>query len=202
MNKLQKIIIGFAVLMVLFGAITKMVDTIRKQRAEIGRLERNIEAMNDVQIEYKTKLGDAAVKRKALEMSHKELKKTNSDLYKEVDALNVRVKDALSATRTVTKTVIKEVVRTDTVAGELIAGELIAGELIAEYRDAWNTIQARVKQDSTELIYQGRDTITGVITVRKKRFLFFRWGVKAIERDISNKNPNSKIDIDIAVVLK
>lgn len=195
MNKLQKIIIGFAVLMVLFGAITKMVDTIRKQRAEIGRLERNVEAMNGAQIEYKTKLGDAAVKRKALEMSHKELKKlkkTNADLYKEVDALNVRVKEALSATRTVTKTVIKEVVRTDTVAGELIA----------EYRDAWNTIQARVKQDSTELSYEGRDTITGVITVRKKRFLFFRWGVKAIEHDISNKNPKSKIDIDIAVRLK
>ena len=195
MSKLQKIIIGFAVLMVLFGAVTKMVDTIRKQRAEIGRLERNVEAMNDVQIEYKTKLGDAAVKRKALEMSHKELKKlkkTNADLYKEVDALNVRVKDALSATRTVTKTVIKEVVRTDTVAGELIA----------EYRDAWNTIQARVKRDSTELSYQGRDTITGVITVRKKKFLFFRWGVKAIEHDISNKNPKTKIDIDIAVKLK
>lgn len=195
MNKLQKTIIGFAVLMVLFGVVTKMVDTIRKQRAEIGRLERNVEAMNDVQIEYKTKLGDAAVKRKALEMSHKELKKlkkTNADLYKEVDALNVRVKDALSATRTVTKTVIKEVVRTDTVAGELIA----------EYRDAWNTIQARVKQDSTELSYQGRDTITGVITVRKKKFLFFRWGVKAIEHDISNKNPKTKIDIGIAVKLK
>ena len=158
--------------------------------------------MNDVQIEYKTKLGDAAVKRKALEMSHKELKKTNADLYKEVDALNVRVKDALSATRTVTKTVIKEVVRTDTVAEELIAEELIAEELIAEYRDAWNTIQARVRRDSTELSYQGRDTITGVITVRKKRFLFFRWGVKAIEHDISNKNPKSKIDIDIAVKLK
>lgn len=197
MSKLQKIIIDFAVLMVLFGAITKMVDTIRKQRAEIGRLERNVEAMNDAQIEYKTKLGDAAAKRKALEMSHKELKKTNADLYKEVDALNVRVKDALSATRTVTKTVIKEVVRTDTVAGGLIAGELIA-----EYRDAWNTIQARVKQDSTELSYQGRDTVTGVITVRKKRFLFFRWGVKAIEHDISNKNPKSKMNIDIAVKLK
>lgn len=195
MNKLQKIIISFAVLMVLFGAITKMVDTIRKQRAEIGRLERNVEAMNDAQIGYKTKLGDAAVKRKALEMSHKELKKlkkTNAELYKEVDALNVRVKDALSATRTVTKTVIKEVVRTDTVAGELIA----------EYRDAWNTIQARVKRDSTELSYQGRDTMTGVITVRKKKFLFFRWGVKAIEHDISNKNPKSKMNIDIAVKLK
>jgi hypothetical protein len=78
----------------------------------------------------------------------------------------------------------------------------VAGELIAKYRDAWNTIQARVKRDSTELSYQGRDTITGVITVRKKRFLFFRWGVKAIEHDISNKNPKTKIDIDIAVKLK
>lgn len=192
MNKLQKIITGFAVLIVLFGAFTRMADTIRKQRAEIGRLERNVEAMNDVQTEYKTRLGDAAVKCKALEMSHRELKKTNSDLYKEVDALKVRVEDALSATRTVTKTVIKEVVRTDTVAGGLIA----------EYRDAWNTIQARVRQDSTELSYQGRDTITGVITVRKKRFLFFRWGVKSIEHDISNKNPKSRINIDVAVKLK
>ena len=192
MNKLQKIITGLAALMVLFGAVTGMVDTIRKQRAEIGRLERNVEAMNDVQIEYKTRLGDAAVKRKALEMSHRELKKANAELYREVDALNVRVKDALSATRTVTRTVIKEVVRTDTVARELTA----------EYRDAWNTIQARVRQDSTELSYRGRDTITGVITVRKKRFLFFRWGVKAIEHDISNKNPKSKTDIDIAVRLK
>lgn len=192
MNKSQKTITGFAVLTVLFGAVIGMADTIRKQRAEIGRLERNVEAMNDVQTEYKTKLGDAAVKRKALEMTYRELKKTNAELYKEVDALNVRVKDALSATRTVTGTVIKEVVRTDTVVGELTA----------EYRDAWNTIQARVKRDSTELSYRGRDTITGVITVRKKRFLFFRWGVRAIEHDISNKNPKTKVDIDIAVKLK
>lgn len=192
MNKLQKTIIGLAVLAVLSGAVARMADTIRKQRAEIGRLERNVEAMNDVQTEYRTKLGDAAAKRKALEMSHRELEKANADLYKEVDALNVRVKDALSATRTVTRTVIKEVVRTDTVAGELMA----------EYRDAWNTIQARARQDSTEIVYQGRDTITGVITVRKKKFLFFRWGVRSIEHDISNKNPKSRIDIDIAVRLK
>lgn len=192
MNKLQKIITGLAVLAVLSGAITRTAGTIRKQRAEIGRLERNVEAMNDAQAEYRTRLGDAAVKRRALEMSYRELKKANADLYREVDALNVRVKDALSATRTVTRTVIREVVRTDTVAGELMA----------EYRDAWNTIRARVRRDSTELGYRGRDTITGVITVRKKRFLFFRWGVKAIEHDISNKNPKTKMDIDIAVKLK
>lgn len=191
MNRPWRIIAGLAVLTALSGAVARMADTIRRQRAEIGRLERNAEAANDARTEYRTRLGDAAVKRKALEMSYRELERTNADLHKEVDALNVRVKDALSATRTVTRTVIKEVVRTDTAAGELTA----------EYRDAWNTIRARVRRDSAELSYQGRDTVTGVITVRKKRFLFFRWGVKAIEHDISNKNPKSKMDIDIAVKL-
>ena len=80
--------------------------------------------------------------------------------------------------------------------------DTVAGELIAEYRDACNTIEARVKRDSTELSYQGSDTITGVITVRKKKFLFFRWGVKAIEHDVSSKNPKTKMNIDIAVKLK
>lgn len=192
MNKLQKIIIGFAVLMVLFGAITKMVDTIRKQRAEIGRLERNVEAMNDAQIEYKTKLGDAAVKRKALELSARELKKQNADLYNEVKALDVRLKDALSVSKVVTKTVIKEVVRTDT----------INGVAVAEYRDPWNTIRSEQRGDSTELSYQGNDTIVGVISIRKKRFLFFRWGVKSVDCDISNKNPKTKANIDIAVKFK
>lgn len=192
MNRLQKTITGLAVLMALSGAFTRMADVIRRQRAEIGRLERNVGAMSDAQIEYRTRLGDAAVKRKALEASHEELRKANAELYKEVDALNVRVRDALSAARTVTRTVVKETVRTGTADGELTA----------EYRDAWNTIRARVRRDSAELSYQGRDTITGVITVRKKRFLFFRWGVKAIEHDVSNKNPKSKIDIDIAVKLE
>lgn len=192
MNKLQKIIIGFAVLMVLFGAITRMVDTIRKQRAEIGRLERNVEAMNDAQIEYKTKLGDAAAKRKALELSARELKKQNADLYNEVKALDVRLKDALSVSKVVTKTVIKEVARTDT----------IDEAAVAEYRDPWNTIRSEQRGDSTELSYQGNDTIVGVISIRKKRFLFFRWGVKSVDYDVSNKNPKTKANIDITVKFK
>lgn len=192
MSKLQKIIIGFAVLMVLFGAVTKMVDTIRKQRAEIGRLERNVEAMNETEVQYISKLGDAAVKRKALELSARELKKQNADLYNEVKAFDVRLKDALSVSKVVTKTVIKEVVRTDT----------INGVVITEYRDPWNTIRSEQRGDSTELSYQGNDTIVGAVSIRKKRFLFFRWGVKSVNYDVSNKNPKSKMKIDIAVKFK
>ena len=192
MSSLKKIVIYAFAIMVVIGIVSKLVDTIKKQRAEIERLDRNIDAMNETEVEYISKLGDAAVKRKALELSTKELKKQNANLYNEVKALDVRLKDALSVSRVVTKTVIKEVVRTDT----------INGALIAEYRDEWNTIRSEQRGDSTELSYQGNDTIMGVISIRKKRFLFFRWGVKSVDYDVSNKNPKSKMKIDIAVKFK
>ena len=190
--RFRQIVILAFVIMVVVGIISKLVDTVRRQKAEIERLDRNIDAMNEAEVEYISKLGDAAVKRKALELSAKELKKQNADLYKEVKALDVRLKDVLSVSKVVTKTVIKEVVRTDT----------INGVAIAEYRDPWNTIRSEQIGDSTELSYQGNDTIVGVISIRKKRFLFFRWGVKSVDYDISNKNPKTKANIDIAVKFK
>lgn len=192
MSSLKKIVIYAFAIMVVIGVISKLVDTVKKQKAEIQRLDRNIDAMNDAEVEYISKLGDAAVKRKALELSARELKKQNTDLYNEVKALEVRLKDALSVSKVVTKTVIKEVVRTDT----------INGALIAEYRDPWSTIRSEQRGDSTELSYQGTDTIIGVISIRKKRFLFFRWGVKSVDYDVSNKNPKTKMKIDIAVKFK
>ena len=192
MSSLKKIMIYAFAIVVVIGIISKLVDTVKKQKAEIERLDRNIDAMNETEVQYISKLGDAAVKRKALELSARELKKQNADLYNEVKALDVRLKDALSVSKVVTKTVIKEVVRTDT----------INGVAIAEYRDPWNAIRSEQRGDSTELSYQGNDTIVGVISIRKKRFLFFRWGVKSVDYDISNKNPKTKANIDIAVKFK
>ena len=192
MNNLKKIMIYAFAIMVVIGIISKLVDTVKKQKAEIERLDRNIDAMNETEVQYISKLGDAAVKRKALELSARELKKQNADLYNEVKALDVRLKDALSVSKVVTKTVIKEVVRTDT----------INGVTVAEYRDPWNTIRSEQRGDSTELSYQGNDTIVGVISIRKKRFLFFRWGVKSVDYDVSNKNPKTKANIDISVKFK
>ena len=192
MSRFKRIMVIAFATMIVGGIISKLADTVKKQRAEIQRLDRNIDAMNEAEVQYISKLGDAAVKRKALELSTKELKKQNADLYKEVKALDVRLKDALSVSKVVTKTVIKEVVRTDT----------INGVAVAEYRDPWNTIRSEQRGDSTKLSYQGNDTIVGVISIRKKRFLFSRSGVKSVDYDVSNKNPKSKMKIDIAVKFK
>lgn len=192
MSKLQRVILVAILLVVTFGTISKLYDTIREQRDEIGRLDRNVASLVSNEVSYVTKLGDAARQKKALELSHKELKTVNADLYKEISALRVRLKDAKSATKVVTKTVIEEKVRVDT----------INNVIMAEYRDDWNTIRSEQQGDSVKLSYEGRDSIVGVISVQRKRFLFFRYGIKSVNYDISNKNPNTKISIDIAVQLK
>ena len=189
MSKLQRTILYATIAVVMLGVISKLVDKIQEQKAEIGRLDRNVSALSASEVQYKTKLGDAAVKKQALEVSQRELKKLNADLHKEISALNVRVKDALSASRTITKTVILETVKVDT----------INNIPTAQYSDQWNTIQSEQLGDSTKLFYTGTDSIVGVVSVKRKKFLFFRWGVKAIEYDLSNKNPKTKINIDIAV---
>ena len=192
MSKLQRVILVAVLLVVTFGIISKLIDTIQEQRDEIGRLDRNVAALVSNEVSYTTKLGDAAQQKKALELSQKELKAVNADLHKEISALRVRLKDAKSATKVITKTIIEEKVRVDT----------INNVITAVYRDDWNTIQSEQHGDSAKLSYAGKDTILGVISVKRKRFLFFRYGIKSVNYDISNKNLNTKINIDIAVQLK
>ena len=191
LNMNRIIAIGVAVMVVL-GIITKLWDTVRTQRANIERLERNFEAVSDSGRVYLTKFGREARKTKSLELSLKELKQTNRGLYDELASMDIKLKKALSVTQTVTETVIQKVVQTDT----------INNVPTAIYKDGWNEIKAEMLGDSTKLSYHGTDTITGVISIRQKRFLFFRWGIKHIEYDLTNRNPNSHIKTNISVLLK
>ena len=77
---MNKIIAYGIVAMVVLGIITKLWDQVCTQRIEIGRLERNFEAVSDTGTYYKTKLGTEALKTKAFELSIKELKQANRSL--------------------------------------------------------------------------------------------------------------------------
>lgn len=192
MNKIQKTIFLGAVLVLATGFISRLIKTVKEQKEQIEMLDRNVSALTSSEKEYITKLGDAAVKRKAIEASYKDLKDINEGLYKDIKALDIRLKDALSATRIVTKTKIREVVRVDT----------IDNTIVAEYSDPWNTIKSEMANDTARLSYSGRDSITGVVSIKRKRFLFFRYGVKSVDYDVSNKNPKTKINIQLAIKFK
>lgn len=192
MSKLQKIIATATIVVATLGLISRLVAKINAQKETIERQERNISGLTSEAVSYVTKLGDVAEQKQTLELSHKELKSVNADLHKEISALKLRIKDVQSAVRTESTTEVIETVRVDTV------NKIVT----AEYRDAWNTIKSEQIGDSAKLSYTGRDTIVGVVSIQKKRFLFFRWGLKKVNYDISNKNPKTKINIDVAVRFK
>ena len=91
---MNKIIAYGIVAMMVLGIITKLWDQVRTQRIEIGRLERNFEAVSDTGTYYKTKLGNEALKTKAFELSIKELKQTNRSLYDELAAMDIGLRIA------------------------------------------------------------------------------------------------------------
>ena len=170
MSKLQKIIATATIVVVTLGLISRLVAKINAQKETIERQERNISGLTSEAVSYVTKLGDAAEQKQALELSHKELKSVNADLHKEISALKLRIKDVQSAVRTESTTEVIETVRVDTI------NKIVT----SEYRDAWNTIKSEQIGDSAKLSYTGRDTIVGVVSIQKKRFLFFRWGLKKV----------------------
>lgn len=62
------------------------------------------------------------------------------------------------------------------------------------YKDKWFEFDGCIdKQNKFTGHTASIDTLVGVPNVIPKKFLFFRWGVKAIQFTAVNKNPNSKI---------
>lgn len=185
MNRLITIIIVFLASLILIG-------TIQRQRGQLQRQGRTIEALSDSSTTYVTKLQEQAQKRKMLEVDIRDLKRVNEGLYDKVKALDLKASQALTVTEVKTETKIVETVKLDT----------IYGKITGSYKDMYNTISATIEQDSVRLSYIGTDTITGVVAIRQKRFLFFRWGIKNVEYHVSNKNTKVKVDINLAIKLK
>ena len=185
MNRLISIIIAFLAALVLIG-------TIQRQRGQLQRQGRTIEALSDSSTTYVTKLQEQAQKRKMLEVGITDLKKLNAGLHARVKALDLKAKQALTVTEVKSETRIVETVKRDT----------ILGRISGTYKDVYNMVSAELEGDSIKLTSFSTDTLTGVVAIRQKRFLFFRWGVKSVEYHVSNKNPRSRIEIKLAVKLK
>ena len=127
MNRLISIIIAFLAALILIG-------TIQRQRGQLQRQGRTIEALSDSSTTYVTKLQEQAQKRKMLEVGITDLKKLNAGLHARVKALDLKAKQALTVTEVKSETRIVETVKRDTVLGR------ISGT----YKDVYNMVSAEI----------------------------------------------------------
>lgn len=184
------LIIAIGVLVLICSAL---VSVIRHQATENNRLQGNQEALLDTVSYYKSENGKNIASVQMLELSKKEIEQHCQDLTQTVKDLGIKIKRLQAASSSVTKTEldIKPVVRDSIVYRDTTFLKLKA----IEWKDPWVSVKGLmdIKLNKLDLNIQSVDTLKQIVWRVPKKFLFFRWGTKAIRQEIVSSNPHTKI---------
>lgn len=159
-------------------------------REEKKRLADNQEALlSDVDY-YKTESGKNAASVLKLELSKSELENHCQDLIKTIDDLNIKIGRIQSASTTVTKT---EVEIQTVVRDSIVYRDLPVNLKVIKWRDPWVTLNGVLDGETFSAKIESVDTLSQIVHRIPKKFLFIKWGTKAIRQEVVNSNPHSKI---------
>lgn len=175
--------------LVLVGLVAFLTGTVKRQKAEISRLDNNIIAVTETARQYKTKAGDNAGEVRRLTLKHSELELFNADLEKKVREMGIKLKNIQAVNRMESET--KIAVTVPNVTPKYVKS--VNG--FAHYFDGWNDVKVESRPDSTKIEVKNVDTLDVVTHVKQKRFLFFRVGKPIPKTTVSNKNPKTELHL-------
>lgn len=159
-------------------------------REEKKRLADNQEALlSDVDY-YKTESGKNAASVLKLELSKSELENHCQDLTKTIDELNIKIGRIQSASTTITKTEVK--IQT-VVRDSIVYRDLPVNLKVIKWRDPWVVLNGVLDGETFSANIESIDTLSQVVHRIPKKFLFIKWGTKAIRQEVVSSNPHSKI---------
>ena len=160
---------------------------IRNKNLECRRLEQNQHALlSDIET-FKTKADEWACTTEILELEIKELRRARSEDIKRLKEMGIRLKHAESYAKSIaqhrssaTLPLYDSIVEKDTVH--------------TFHTQQGNTeLHGLIRNDSISYTLQSTDTLYQVIHRVPRRFLFFRFGTRAIHQTVWSSNPNTKI---------
>ena len=61
------------------------------------------------------------------------------------------------------------------------------------WADPWITLRATIRDDSVDLTLRSADTLDIIVHRVPRRFLFFRFGCKAVRMNVSARNPHTRL---------
>ena len=165
----------------------------KKERKERIRTESNQTALLQTVERFRTKDGLNAVSIQKLTLKNSEFKKYNQDLAETVKSLNIKVKRLQSVSETVTKTVTK--VNTVIKDSIIYRDNTIVDTLrCIEFSDGWVSANGCVLDGVLHGEIVSKDTLIQAVHRVPRKFLFFRWGAKAIRQEVVSKNPHTQIE--------
>lgn len=166
-----------------------------RYRRENRRLTQNQHALAAGIERYRTRLGQEAASVQALRLRCAEFEELRAADAAEIRRLGIKLRrlEAAAWTATATKVEIRTPVR-DTVVVRLRDTLVVRDTLrLFRWRDAWVRVEGAVTADSVLCRVESTDTLRQVVHRIPRRFLFIRWGTKALRQEIVPSNPHTRI---------
>lgn len=175
------------------------------ERGEASRLMENQAALLDEVKFYQTERGKSAASVQALTLSKNDLEKNFEEKCQLVEELGLKVKRLQSMSHTGTSSHID--VHTETrdsliyeVRDSIVYVDTL--KLFAWSDPPWVSVRGAIHDGNVDLDVQSMDTLVQIVHRVPKRFLFFRYGTKAIRQEVVSKNPHTRIVYSEYIELK
>ena len=166
-----------------------------RYRHETRRLTQNQDALASGIEHYRTRLGQEAASVQALRLRCAEFEELRAADAAEIRRLGIKLRRLEAAARTATATAVE--IRTpvrDTVVVRLRDTLVVRDTLrLFRWRDAWVSVEGTIIADSVACRVESADTLRQIVHRIPRRFLFIRWGTKALRQEIVSSNPHTKI---------
>ncbi len=167
------------------------------------RLRNNQEAlMSEVKL-YETKAGESAASVLRLQLTKDELERNNQKLCQEVKDLGIKIKRLQSVSQTSSQTEIK--IQTEIRDSIVYRPEIHLVDTLKAFSwkdPPWADVSGVIDSGKINLQLHTTDTIIQIVHRVPKRFLFFRFGTKAIRQEVISKNPYNRIYYSEYIELK
>lgn len=155
--------------------------------AEHERLERNQRALLSKVETYKTRADEWAATAEVLELKLSELRQARREDAKRIKELGIRLREVESYAMSVTQ---KRGGATLPLRDTVIIRDTV--KIFSSGR-GHSCLSGMVRNDSITYHFTSTDTIYQVVRRVPRRFLFFRYGTKAIHQDVWTSNPTTKV---------
>ena len=167
----------------------------RRHRSENQRLTQNQNALAADVTRYRTRLGEEAASAQALRLRCGEFERLRAADAARIRALGLKLRRLEAAATTVTSTAvgIRAPVR-DTVIVHLRDTLVVRDTLrLFRWQDRWVKVDGALYADSVSCRVESIDTLRQLVHRIPRRFLFIRWGTKALRQEIVSSNPHTRI---------
>jgi preprotein translocase subunit SecD len=191
MRLLNKITV--IMLVVLLMALALDMAALKKAKTENKRLRENESALFEKVNYYRTQYGLNAAGVARITIERDQLEAVNAQLAQKIESLDIKLRRVVATSETAVATQYRPQVQIrDSIV--FINNQQPDSLTCLQYTDPWVTVSGCFTAADTSFVplIETRDTISQIIHRVPKKFLFIKYGAKAIRQEMVFSNPWSR----------